>query len=184
MEYRLKRSKYGQWVVVRPIGSGGQGTVYLAEKDIILGIKGILVQLTGLSDRDEGELERDLIGKLRESDCIEGALKVLHESEDYSKAISRMKREIEGLQRIRHENVATMLDYDIEARWFVSRYYKNGPLSQHLDMFKGKPLAALKAFRSLVDGVAAIHANGLIHRDIKTENIFIDNYGKLILVAV
>jgi serine/threonine protein kinase len=39
----------------------------------------------------------------------------------------------------------------------------------------------LEAFRALVDGVREIHKQGAIHRDIKTENIFVATSGELVL---
>jgi serine/threonine-protein kinase len=42
-------------------------------------------------------------------------------------------------------------------------------------------LSALEAFRKLVEGVYQVHKQGLVHRDIKLQNIFVSDSGDLLL---
>lgn len=54
-------------------------------------------------------------------------------------------------------------------------------MAKHLDKYKGRALAVLLAFKPLVQGVGLIHEQGAIHRDIRPENIFVANDGRLVL---
>jgi serine/threonine protein kinase len=63
----------------------------------------------------------------------------------------------------------------------VTEYHERGTLDRHLDIFKGDALAALEAYKPLVDAICRIHEKGAIHRDIKTENIFVTKAGNLVL---
>lgn len=65
-----------------------------------------------------------------------------------------------------------LLYANLERRFMITQYHPRGPLSKNLHLFKGNGMAALKAFSLLLAGVKAIHEQGAIHRDIKTDNIF------------
>src|SRR5260370_10261743 len=47
--------------------------------------------------------------------------------------------------------------------------------------FKGRAIESLKAFRPIVEGIVAIEGKGAIHRDIKTQHIFVAMDGRLVL---
>ncbi|MCH7732498.1 MAG: protein kinase family protein [Candidatus Marinimicrobia bacterium] len=85
------------------------------------------------------------------------------------------------MSEISHPNLIQILDYDPDSKWFVARFYPNGALSQNLSLYKGNILAALKAFRPMVEGVVKIHEAGFVHRDINPRNIFIEKDWSLIL---
>jgi serine/threonine protein kinase len=57
----------------------------------------------------------------------------------------------------------------------VTPFYSQGTLASQLHRFAGKPVEALRAFRSLVAGVAELHRQRIVHRDIKPENIFVES---------
>jgi len=63
----------------------------------------------------------------------------------------------------------------------VTEYFPEGTLEQHSSRFRGNAPAALKAFRSLVQTVAALHKEGYVHRDIKPPNVFVRNDDELVL---
>jgi len=59
----------------------------------------------------------------------------------------------------------------------VTQYYPMGSLDQHLDRWRGRPIEALEALRPLVETVAELHGQGLVHRDIKPHNVFLSDRG-------
>ena len=90
------------------------------------------------------------------------------------KAHRRLETEVRVLSTLNHPSLIKILDSNVDQGWFVTPFYAEGPLAQHLDRFAGRPVEALEAFRSLVDGVAELDRQGIVHRDIKPENIFVE----------
>jgi serine/threonine protein kinase len=117
-----------------------------------------------------------------------GALKVFKipdgNLEQKNKALARLQQEVKALMELQHPAVLRLLHaphMSAEEHFIVTEYHPKGTLDKHLLTFKGRPLEALIAFRSLVEGVVAIHSKDAIHRDIKTQNIFIATDGHLVL---
>ena len=113
-----------------------------------------------------------------------GALKILHSSDEarnFKDAEERQKRELKAMQQIDHPNLLKVLDYNLEEKWFVSRYYPDGTLKDKSDWFIGQVERTLTAIRPVIDGVAILHEKKIVHRDIKPENIFVDEKGQLVL---
>jgi serine/threonine protein kinase len=194
----FESKSFGRWRTVRPLGSGGQGTVYLAtdgsKLDIHVLRSKVIESVRGVSgpvSRSESEPKADLLIDmiLRHGGRIEapedsGAVKILHpaaDGQDYKKQLDRMKREIKALRSMSHPNVVRILDDELESRWFAMEYFPQGPLSAHLDAHAGRLLEVLTMFRSLVAGVAELHSKGLVHRDIKPENVFFSEQRGLVL---
>ena len=63
----------------------------------------------------------------------------------------------------------------------MSEYHEHGTLHDSPDRFKGDVGAALHAFRGLVSGVAELHNENIVHRDIKPQNVFLGQDGSLVL---
>lgn len=181
---------YGRWRTIRPLGKGGQGTVYLAtdtdrvnfdsiRQGLINSIKGISYQSTpGPAVTELGDLVVETIlryGGQFEVPANCGAVKILHTAEDeeeYVKQLARMKREVKALRSVSHSNVVKILDDKLDSRGFVMEYFPEQPLSKRLTRYKGRFLEALTAFRPLVAAVAELHKIPLVHRDIKPDNVF------------
>ena len=74
-----------------------------------------------------------------------------------------------------------LLDSNVDENWFVTEYHNRGTLGSNQDKYRGNVLASLLALRPVVEGLAEIHKKGLIHRDIKPDNIFIADDNRLVL---
>jgi serine/threonine protein kinase len=190
--------RYGRWETVRELGSGGQGEVYLVKDTEKTGgterrleeIKTLITKLGAMqtieTQRQMADLLVNAISHLTPTQLDPsalGALKLLHKPshQGYEKAKERMKREVEALSQINHPNILKILDPNIEEGWFVGELHSMGTLSTHQSVFKGDMLAALLAFRPLVEGVSELHRVNMVHRDIKPQNVFFSTGNALVL---
>ncbi|MGO8988276.1 MAG: protein kinase domain-containing protein [bacterium] len=192
MEYK------NRWEIIEELGEGGQGKVYrVLDKDrfhtkrnLQEMLKASITKFAGIQDEPMKQEALELFSTavlqiIQEQDVNNhGALKVLHkpeEARDAKRAEERIKREIQAMSEIKHPNLLTILDADPDSKWFVSQYYPKGTLVNSLNRFAGDFAKALRAFRPLVEGVSRLHKKGIVHRDIKPQNVFIDSDDNLVL---
>ena len=189
--------QYGKWLPLRELGTGGQGTVHLARDTTKADIDTITSNITKLLQRYSlTETTQDSIPKTKkllkfihsyirlDDEQNLAALKVLHKGEslkELDRQLQRMKREVNALNKVSHPNIVSILDEQLEEGWFTMQYFPNGTLAQRPESYRGNMLAALTAFRPLVDAVSKLHREGWVHRDIKPDNIFVAGDGRLIL---
>ena len=187
-----RQMRYGQWEALDELGKGGQGRVYRALDTKVVDVKGAIVPQILRGVREVGQIGspeesrervlrflRAIEGYIRRDDpkhC--GALKVLHpEIRDDPKAKGRMEREVRVLRDQHHPHIVTILDSSVSAGWFVTEYFPLGSLAKHPTRFRRQPIEALVALCPLVEAVAALHAQGITHRDIAPKNIFVGSEG-------
>ncbi|XP_057996208.1 LEAF RUST 10 DISEASE-RESISTANCE LOCUS RECEPTOR-LIKE PROTEIN KINASE-like 1.1 [Hevea brasiliensis] len=119
-------------------------------------------------------------GMLR--DGREVAVKRLRER-NYHK-VQQFLNEIEILTRMRHKNLVSL--YGCTSRrsrelLLVYEYIPNGTVADHLhgDQASSSPLTwpiRMRIAIETADALAYLHASDVIHRDVKTNNILLDNY--------
>jgi serine/threonine-protein kinase len=136
----------GTYRIERILGSGGMGRVYLAS--------------------------HTRIGQKRV------AVKVLHdEHARNAQVLARFQREAETAAAVSHPNVVTVLDIDRTPQglpYLVCEYLEGVELGEHLrNVGKLETGFALHVARELCKGLAAAHRSGVIHRDLKPQNIFL-----------
>jgi serine/threonine protein kinase len=178
----------------RMLGKGGQGEVYLArspERAVKRGtaentVRVNLVQVGG-GRWNTKELAQCLV-ELGSPDPPEslGALKKFiippDNKDEEAKALRRLESEAKALKALQgHPGILQLRHANVADRFIVTEYHARGTLNKHLELYRGEPLKALEAFEPLVEAVCRIHDEGAIHRDIKTENIFVTSDGKLVL---
>jgi len=139
-----------RYLIRSKLARGGMSTVYLA------------------TDR---RLERDV------------ALKVLHpHMAGDPQFLDRLGREAKAAARLSHPHVVGVLDQgdDGPLAYLVMEYIKGHTLR---DVLKEKgaltPRLALALIDPVVEGLGAAHAAGLIHRDVKPENVLIADDGRI-----
>jgi serine/threonine-protein kinase len=90
----------------------------------------------------------------------------------------RFKREPEILSLIKHKHVVEVLDYGCDADgtlYLVTELLEGDNLNEHLHR-RGEPFPIAQAADlalELCAGIQACHANGVIHRDLKPDNVFL-----------
>ena len=117
----------------------------------------------------------------RRSDGVSVAVKVIPRGElsaDPS-ATERIVRECKLHKRLRHRNIVQLFDVFVEPERirFVMEVCAGGDLHDGVRRFGGRvpDAQARSIMRQTLAAVAYLHANGVIHRDIKVENVLLTN---------
>lgn len=100
-------------------------------------------------------------------------LKVLKHKSNPAR-LKRFEREIEVGARLRHPNVVHVEAENIASdRPYVVMEYCAGGELRNLDLTAVPLLDRLRLFKGMCQGVAHMHEGGVIHRDLKPNNIFL-----------
>jgi serine/threonine-protein kinase len=117
-----------------------------------------------------------------DGNCV--ALKVLRPELQISLTAQRFLREIDVLRQLDHPGIARLLDVG-EADWlvwFVMQFVEGPTLRAWIDEHGKAPLKpALERSCEILDAVAHAHERGIIHRDVKPENIKLSDHGAVLL---
>ncbi|GMV80417.1 MAG: hypothetical protein AMXMBFR7_16010 [Planctomycetota bacterium] len=113
------------------------------------------------------------------------AIKVLRQTGDDRRIAQRFLREARAAAQLRHEHIVQIRNVGREAeyRFIEMEYIGGGSLA---DLLKQSPYAdlarAANMLRQAARGLQAAHTKGVIHRDIKPDNLMLGEDGKLKLV--
>ncbi|HTJ44331.1 MAG TPA: protein kinase, partial [Kofleriaceae bacterium] len=133
------------------LGSGGMGTVYRAD------------------DTELGETV---------------ALKVLKPAlVGDPAALERFRREVKLARRVAHKNVARMFDIGEHAgaKFLTMELVEGESLSRRMEQGPMSAGRIVAIGTELCDGLAAAHAAGVVHRDLKPDNILLANDGRVVI---
>lgn len=107
------------------------------------------------------------------------AIKVLSRVSPNSSLTTRFFNEARVQSSILHPNIATLYDFqEIGGTLFIFMEYVDGESFE--DLVKRRAFTvedALKLFQSICEAIAFIHERGIIHRDIKAQNIKLTSGG-------
>jgi predicted Ser/Thr protein kinase len=143
--------KIGPYRVIEKIGEGGMGVVYLG------------------TDADRCQVAIKVLGAAVAGD---------------PSARQRLAREVDTMRRVRNRYVAEVLDADVDgpAPYIVTRYVPGQTLEDKVRTdgpVRGMALDALA--EGLAEALAAIHAAGVVHRDLKPGNVML-NAGQPVII--
>jgi eukaryotic-like serine/threonine-protein kinase len=140
----------GRYAVTTRIAHGGMATVYLAM---------------------DTRLDRDV------------ALKVMHaelaRDDDF---VRRFIGEAKSVARLSHQNVVAVFDQGADGPFlYLAMEYVPGRTLKEVLRERGRfsPAAALDIMTGVLDGLAAAHASGIVHRDVKPENVLLTADGRI-----
>jgi len=116
-------------------------------------------------------------------DCELGrmvAIKRLH-PESPAEIAPRFRREMRVAASLSHPNVVTLFDAiaDDESVLLVMEYVDGPTLARRMAERPLDPETALGIVRSLADAIDYLHAQGVIHRDVKPANVLLDATGRV-----
>lgn len=111
------------------------------------------------------------------------AIKVMHQALAEDDAfVARFHREAKAAARLSHPNVVAIYDQGSDAGrvFLVMEHVDGGTLRERLRR-EGRltPAAALGVMEPVLQALAAAHDAGLVHRDVKPENILISTDGRV-----
>lgn len=160
-----------EYRIEQVLGAGGFGTTYLARDTH-------LDKLVAIKEYLPAELAH------RAADGSVQALNTAREA-DYRWGLERFLQEARTLARFSHPHIVRVVRY-FEANgtaYMVMDYERGEPLKNALIVNPRLPEAELRRLATaLLDGLAAVHAAGFLHRDIKPDNIFIRADGTPLLI--
>lgn len=135
----------GHYDILRTLGRGGMGLVYLAH---------------------DPRLDRQVAIKCLRSDLYEPQYR------------ERFKREALLLAKLNHPNIVQIYDYiETETQLALVMEYVDGlNLQQHLREHIAPITLRMQWLTQIAQGLATAHDTGIIHRDLKAENILINKH--------
>ncbi len=138
--------------ILRLIGEGGMSRVYLASRE---------------AD------DEPLVAKVLREEILKD-----------KKQLARFMEEYSLVERIQSRHVARIYGHGTSAQhaYLVMEFFEGGDLNKRLE---GKPLRAddaIKLFRELMFALGDIHEKGILHRDLKPQNLMFRHDGSLALV--
>ena len=138
----------GKYVIQDKIGEGGMGEVFVAE---------------------HRRMKRPVVVKILPQTAIESGY-----------AIRRFQREVEAAAQLHHPNIVTAYDADEEdgIYFLVMEFVDGRPLGEVVQSEGPFPIAkSVEIMLQAARGLEYAHSKGIVHRDIKPNNLLLDRTG-------
>jgi serine/threonine protein kinase len=165
-----------QYLIGRVLGHGGFGVTYLCldiNLKLRVAIKEYLPTGENLASRHTDRLTvAPYPGKSRDA---------------YTYGLQKFIEEGQALARFaNHPNIVTVLNF-FEAHgtaYLVMLFLEGGDLAHHIEKKGGRlpEEEAVQIITMVLDGLKAVHKQGMLHRDVSPDNIFLTNEGTVQLI--
>ncbi len=111
------------------------------------------------------------------------ALKVLHRRFAQDREfVERFRREAESAARLQHPNIVSVFDRgEFEGTYYIAMQYVEGPTLKALIDSGLTPEQAVALIRQVLEAAGFAHRHGVVHRDLKPQNVIADSEGKAIV---
>jgi tRNA A-37 threonylcarbamoyl transferase component Bud32 len=145
-------TRLGSFEIIAQIGAGGMGEVYKARDPKLDRFVAVKVLPASLSEN------RDLL--------------------------TRFEREARAVAALNHPNIVGIYDFAKEGEhtFLVVELLEGESLRDRLRSGALSPKKAVEVASQMAEGLAAAHARGIAHRDVKPENIFLNRDGRVKLL--
>lgn len=102
---------------------------------------------------------------------------LLHQPE----TMRRFTNEAQAIASVSHDHIVKIFDYGIGKRPFIVMEYIDGTTLSELLAQENRlpPLLTIEIALQVLSALAAVHAQGIFHRDVKPANILIDKKGSV-----
>jgi len=108
------------------------------------------------------------------------ALKVLHSRFAQDREfVERFRLEAEAAAGLQHPNVVAVYDRgDVDGTYYIAMQYLQGRTLKELIDAGLAPEEAVRLIRQVLEGARFAHRHGVVHRDLKPQNVIVDSEGK------
>ncbi len=140
---------------------------------------------SGTRYRIEREIGRGGMGVIYEAEDVElqrrVAIKVLASELASDDAVERMRAEARTMARLEHPGIVPLHDVGLLADgrlWYAMKLVRG----RRLDELNGTPAELLRVFLRICEAVSFAHANGVVHCDLKPENVMLGDFGEVLVM--
>lgn len=150
-DYSLIGQQIASYTIKEKLGEGGMGSVYLAE-------------------RSDGSFEHRV------------AIKIIRRGRATETNLRRFEREQHILAQLNHPGIAQLYDGGITPDGFpyiIMEYIDGTPIDEYCQINNCSANDIIELFTDVLEAVRNAHENLVVHRDLKPDNILIDNSGSV-----
>lgn len=111
------------------------------------------------------------------------ALKVLHKRFAQDREfVERFRREAEHAAGLQHPNIVSVYDRgEVEGTYYIAMQYIEGPTLKQMIESGLAPDQAVALIRQVLEAARFAHRGGVVHRDLKPQNVIVDAEGKAVV---
>lgn len=168
----------GRWMATTEAAPGDRGSLQLGlKRGDLIGDRYIIEELLG-----SGGMA--CVFKVHDTELEESvALKLFTQLTKGGTGLERFRQEMKLSRLLKHDNIIQTLEFGVwnGARYLTMELLHGRDLEQLLNEFEGRRLPISDALQLAIqacDGLIAAHDIGVIHRDIKPQNLYVVEEGR------